>query len=299
VTVIQMYEVGGLQMNIATLRMKVAVNHFKHLLLDDLHVSAVHQETEVFKKLAPRCKDVEISDKTWKSWFADPPIIPRIETIRRLDELASCAIRVISKKDGENKSLPSAFYGQLVHGGLVKRMMQASKSKHPLIALKDRAESYRPISALHLHIDAIEICALSNGYGDIPWETVKQVGSERVLNLIAERWGPRKGSVYSELTSDLQLEWDAASPNERIEIRKVFARFKPDPFERNLNAQATPNWNIAGIEADVSPLHIYKVLFSLAADSKFLVADRLAAWSLDLATSALAMHALVLPRTEN
>jgi hypothetical protein len=88
------------------------------------------------------------------------------------------------------------------------------------------------------------------------------------------------------------LELDAANPEERIEIRKFYDRFKNDFFEKSLNARAIPDWNIAGIEADVSPLHIYKVLFSLAADSKFLVADRLAAWSLDLATSALAMHAL-------
>lgn len=279
-------------MDIASLRMKVAVNHFKHLLLGDLHVSGVHQETEVFKKLATRCKDVSISDKTWKSWFADFPIIPRIETIRRLDELASCGIRVVSKRDGEEKAISPTFYGQLVHGGLIKKMMQASKSKHPLVSLKDRAESYRPISTLHLHVDAIEICALSEGYGDISWETVKQIGAERIFKLLTERWGPRQGTVFSELTSNLRLQWDGASPEERIEIRKDFARFRPDLFESNLNARAIPDWDIAGVRTDVSPLHIYKVLFSLAADTNFLVADRLAVWALDLATAALAMHAL-------
>ncbi len=283
---------GRLQLDISMLRMKVAVNHFKHLLLGNLHIPAAHQETATSNKLASRCKDVNISDKTWKSWFADPQVIPRIETIRRLDELALCAIRIKSRRNGDEVTLPPDFFGQLVHGGLVRKMMQASKSKHPLIALRDRAETYKPISALHLHLDAIEVSSLSEGYGDIPWETVKRVGAERVLKLLTERWGPRQGSVFSELTSDFQLEWDAANPKKRIEIRKACARFRPDPFERNLNAQALPNWNIAGIEADISPLHIYKALFSLAADSKFLVADRLEAWSLDLATAALAMHAL-------
>jgi hypothetical protein len=287
-----MREEQGMQSGIATLRMKVATNHFKHLLLGDRHEPGLHQEITTLNELALKCKNVDITGKTWKSWFESPQIVPRIGTIQTLDELASCSTRVVSKRDGEEKALPSSFFEQLVHGGLVKQMLQASKSKHPLIALKDRAESYRPISTLHLHLDAIEICALSNGYGDIPWDIVKQVGAERVLRLLTERWGPRQGSVYSELTSDLQLEWNAASTEERIEIRKAFARFKPDLFERNLDSRAIPDWNITGIEADVSPLHIYKALFSLAADTKFLVADRLAVWSLDLATAALAMHAL-------
>lgn len=278
-------------MDIAALRMKVAVNHFKHLLLSDLHIPAVHQETAIFNKVGSRCKDVRISDKTWRSWFADPQIIPRIETVRRLDELALCAIRVVSKRNGEEKTLPPDFFGQLVHGGLIKKMMQASKSKHPLIALRDRAESYKPVSPLHLHLDAIEVSAIYEGYGKLSWETVKRVGAERILTILTERWGPRHGSIYSELSSDLRLKWDAASPGERVEMRRGLARFKPDPFESILNARAIPNWNITGIEADIASQHIYKALFSLAADTKFLVADRLAAWSLDLATAALAMHA--------
>ncbi|BCK86793.1 hypothetical protein MIZ01_0559 [Sideroxyarcus emersonii] len=274
------------------LRMKVAVNHFKHLLLGDLHVAAVHQETEVFKKLAPRCRDVNIAEKTWKSWFEEPQIIPRLKTIRTLDALASCAIRVVSERDGEEKALPSGFFGQLVHGGLVKRMMQASKSKHPLIALRDRAESYKPISPLHLHLDAIEVDALSEGYGDISWETVKRVGAERILSILAERWGPRHGTAYLEFSSDLSLDWEAADADRRAEIRKGYARFKPDLFENALNQVPHPAWARTGIGADVSSTHIYKALFSLAADTRFLKADRLVTWSLDLATAALAMHAL-------
>lgn len=280
------------QPGIATLRMKVATNHFKRLLLGDRHEPGLHQENTTLNELAPRCKDVDITGKTWKSWFEEPQIIPRLKTIRTLDALASCAIRVVSKRYGEENALPSGFFVQLVHGGLVKKMLQASKSKHPLIALRDRAESYKPISALHLHLDAIEVSALSEGYGDIPWETVKRIGAERVLNILTERWGPQHGSIYSELFSDLRLKWDAATPDERSEIRKSLGRFSPDPFEGTLNAKAIPNWDIAGIEADVASQHIYKALFSLAADAKFLVADRLEAWSLDLATAALAMHSL-------
>ncbi len=279
-------------MDIAALRMKVAVNHFKHLLLGDLHISAVHQGTEVFKKLAERCRDVNIAEKTWRSWFEEPQVIPRLKTIRTLDALASCAIRVVSRRDGKEKALPSGFFGQLVHGGLVKRMMQASKSKHPIVALRDRAESYRPISPLHLHLDAIEVSALSEGYGKLSWETVKRIGAERILNILAERWGPRQGTVYAEFTSDLSLEWAEADADRRAEIRKGYARFKPDLFENALNKVPHPAWARTGIGADVSSTHIYKALFSLAADTRFLKADRLVTWSLDLATAALAMHAL-------
>lgn len=278
-------------MDIAALRMKVAVNHFKHLLLGDLHVEAVHQETDVSNKLAPKCRDVKISDKTWKSWFADPQVIPRIETVRKLDGLALCAIRVVSPRSGEERSLPPDFFVELVHGGLVSEMMRASKSKHPLIALRDRAESYKPISPLHLHLDAIEVGALSEGYGDIPWETVKRVGAERIQNLLTDRWGPRHGTVYSEFTSDLRLEWESSDSERRAEIRRNYARFKPDLFENALNQAPHPAWEKTGIGADVSPTHLYKALFSMASDARFLKADRLVAWSLDLATAALAMHA--------
>lgn len=279
-------------MDIAALRMKVAVNHFKHLLLGDLHIPAVHQETDVFKRLGPRCRDINIAEKTWRSWFEEPQIIPRLKTIRALDALASCAIRVVSDRDGEEEVLPSSFFEHMVHGGLVKKMMQASKTKHPLIALRDRAESYKPISPLHLHLDAIEVGALSEGYGDISWETVKRIGAERILNILAERWGPRSGTVYSEFSSDLSLEWAAADADRRVEIRRGYARLKPDLFENALNQAPHPAWSKTGVGADVPSIHIYKALFSLAADAHFLKADRLVTWSLDLVIAALAMHAL-------
>lgn len=281
-------------MDIATLRMKVAINYFKHLLLGDLHEPGAHQESTTSNELGLRCKNVEITDKTWKSWFANPQIIPRIGKIQVLDDLASSAIRVTSGRDSKERPLPSGFFSQLVHGGLTSEMKRSSKSKYPLIVLKDRAESYMPISALHLHVDAIEVSALSEGHGEISWETVKGIGAERILRILTDRWGPRCGSVYSELSSDLQLAWSVASPEERTVIRKNLARFKPDPFDTIFNAKAFPNWSITGTEADIASQHIYKALFSLAADAKFLVSDRLAAWSLDLATAALAMHALKL-----
>lgn len=286
-----MNEAERQQMDIAALRMKVAVNHFKHLLLGDLHIAANHQETAVLNALGKRCKDVKM-EKTWRSWFAYRQIIPRVGTIEKLDELASCAIRVASKRAGDEEELPSGFFKELVHGGLVKMMMLASKSKYPLIALRDRAESYKPISPLHLHLDAIEVSALSEGYGDISWETVKRIGAERILNILTDRWGPRNGTVYSEFTSDLSLEWAAADSDRRVEIRNGYARFKPDLFENDLNQAPRPAWAKTGVGVDVPPSHIYKALFSMASDTRFLKADRLVSWSLDLATAALAMHAL-------
>lgn len=287
-----MSEERGMQPDIAMLRMKVAINHFKRLLLGDLHLPAVHQKSATFDELGRKCRDVDIAERTWKSWFANPPIVPRIGTIQTLDELASCAIRVTSRRGCEEKALPSEFFSQMVHGGLVSEMMKASKSKYPLIALRDRAESYTPISALHLHLDAIEVSALSRGYGKIPWHTVKRVGAERILSILTERWRPRQGAVFKELTSDLRLEWEAADDARKSEIRAVWDRFRPPLFLAQMNAHAKPEWRLTGIDHDVSPLHIYKLLFALAADSKFLRSDRLVAWALDLSTAALAMHAL-------
>lgn len=280
------------QTDIVMLRTKFALNHFKRLLLgNDLHIPRRAQKTAIFRKLAKHTVESEFNDRTWCTWFSAPQIIPKVENIKELDRLAS-KFPVISKHGLDDKKLPPKYFDNMVHGGLVRKMLKASKAKHPLIALISNAEEYQPVSALHLHLDAIEICALSVGHGKISLDKVKQVGAERILTLLAERWGPRHGTIFSELSSDLRLAWNAATPAKQSDIRNGYARLTPNVFEKHLKDRAIPDWRIAGIESDISPLHIYKALFSLAADTKFLVADRLETWALDLATAALAMYTL-------
>lgn len=274
--------------SIALLRLKFATNHFKRMMLGDLHVPGKAQTSTVFEALTGKAGENALTDRTWQSWFSNSPRVPKQEKIKTLDTLAASMNR-----GRPEEVLPVNIYSEMVHGGLTHYLLAPSKSKHPLDTLLARANNYQPLSPLHLHMDALEIDALIDGFGeDVPWTAVKAIGAQRILELLAERWGPRHGSVYSGFSSNLSLRWEAATPEERSKLREFYARFKPDLFEYFLNAKASPNWSQIGVDADVSPLHIYKVLFALAADAEFLVADRLVTWALDLATAALAMHAL-------
>lgn len=277
---------------IAILRHKIAINLFKQLLLRDLNLLGDSQAVTVIKELKKDGRVIQLTSATWKKWFEKPTIIPKITKSQVMDVLAERHIRMPSKDESLEVKLPTEFFTSLVHGGLLAEMLKASKSKQPLVSLRVKAESYTPCSALHLHLDAIEVSALSEGHGNIPWETVKRIGAVRILSILTERWGPRHGTVYAEFCSDLSLEWAEADADRRVEIRKGYARFKPDLFENALNQAPHPAWSKTGVGADVSSIHIYKALFSLAADAHFLKADRLVSWSLDLATAALAMHAL-------
>lgn len=276
------------KLTIAALRLRVAINLFKHIILGNLHVPGKHQTSAVFDAIAGKVGECALSGKTWKSWFSDHPQVPKINKITLLDQLVAS----FSGLTGYRKNDGPTLLSDLVHGGLMQCMLAPSKTKHQLTTLIERASNYQPASPLHLHIDSVEVDVLVDGFCDVPWEVVKEIAAQRILKLLSERWGPRHGSVYSSFSSDMRLQWDAASLEERAKIRESCARLKPDLFENFMNVVPQPDWSKTGIKADVSHSHIYKTLFSLAADSNFMIADRLSSWSLDLATSALAMHAL-------
>lgn len=259
--------------------------------MGDVHVPGKAQALTVFEEINGKPGENELTDRTWQSWFSKTPRVPKLEKIKILDKLADSAIRVRAIRSLHERALPTGTFSELIHGGLAHHMLAPTKSKQPLNALLVRAENYQPLSPLHLHLDAIEIDALSDGFEDVPWDKVKGIGAQRILKLLAERWGPRNGSVYSEISSRFLLEAAVANSEERSKLLESYAR-NPSLFEYHMFSNANPNWGKTGVDADVPPLHIYKVLFALAADTEFLVADRLSTWSLDLATAALATHAL-------
>lgn len=271
------------------MRLTAAVNLFKQNLLGDLHVPGEHQVSAVFEAIG----DCPLTEKTWKSWFSESPLVPKIEKIKLLDALAESVRQSHGKRQIESK--PPSEAGQLsdlVHRGLLRQLLAPSKAKRVLPILTARSAGYKPRSPLHLHFDAIDVDSPLDGFGDLPSAVVKKIAAQRILELLADRWGPRGGSIYSELSSDLKLEWDAATATDRKVIRRRWSNFKPDLFDFFMKETPLPYWKVIGVEADVSPLHIYKVLYSMSASPGFLVADRLASWSWDLATSAFAMHAL-------
>lgn len=275
------------------LRTRCAINTFKHCVLGDKHVPRVHQTQAILNSVPEWVQMCSIFDKSWKSWFsAEHPKIPQAGKIDILDELSSSFPQLGLIANGYDETVPENFFGDMVRGGLMKLLLKPTQSDNPLSILIGRANAYEPISALHLHLDAIDVAARNTDARDVPWDIIVAVAATRLLELLAERWGPRSGYVYKRFISDFKLRWDVADQNGKDEIRTYWKRCRPDPFDRLMQAGATPNWEKVGIKSDIAPIHIYKLLFALAADPQFLVAERLRVWSLDLATAALAMHAL-------
>jgi len=277
-------------MKVRQLRLHVAVNRFKQMLLDDFHVPGKPQTSAVFDVLYSISEKLMLTEPTWQSWFADVPVLIKTGKAEELDELAE---KVISKRcnDGSKKSLPKNYFKNLIYGGIADRMLPPTKSKHVREVLVNRAQGYTPISQLHLHIDAIEINALTNDFCGIAWSEVTRIAALRIFDLLFNRWGPRHGQIFSSLSSSLKLRWEAADADERNKILDSYASVSPNLFDYDFDAGAVPNWHRTGVDRSAAPQHIHKILFALAADPDFLVADRLEAWVIDLATAALTMRA--------
>lgn len=271
------------------LRQRFAVNQLKLRLLGSGHEAGAPQTREVISALEGIAEEGDVIDpRTWESWFSVNPRIAHASTIRRLDRV----VRKINEGDDDSRSVgaggPDAFR-RLIEGGLLFELQQPTRSKRPQYVLIERAGDYVPPSAWHLHLDALESCTIVDDISGVPWEEARAIASQCVMQLIHERWNPRTGTVYSTLSSDLRLKWDSIDETERDGVRKVFDRFDPSPLESLLCAKASPRWHEIPIDADVAVSNVYRLLLALARDPEFLVADRLAAWAIDMATVALAL----------
>ena len=274
------------------LRLHVAVNFFKKQLIGDSHVGTRAQVTFVINKLSETIIKPIFSENAWRNWFSDQPVSMKASKARLLDIYAADKFDFCRQRSRKSGGEPSPYFEELIHGGLVSCLLATTKSKQVRQVLFTRAEKYKPISLLHLHLDAVEINTLSENFHDISWKELTEIAGKRILNLLSDLWSPRHGSIYDSFSSPLKIQWEAADADERKRIRESYARFKPDLFEEKLKEGAQPNWSKIGIHSDVAPQHIYKTLFSMAADAEFLVKDRFDSWVFSLATSALAMRAI-------
>lgn len=273
------------------IRFIAARNHFKHMMLQDLHIANKPQTLSLLHGLS----DIDdlIAARTWQSWFSSRPPMPQPSKIKCLDQY----ITKIKQRRQENRAecIPPNFgdgyFCELVHGGLMAQMLDISESSDPVQVLMRRAQEYQPISPLHLHFDAMDVAGWHQDHGKVPWAKVAAIAADRILQLLDDRWSPRSGVLYSEFSSDLSIKWAAADEFQRRKIRDSLSKMRPDPFERWMKNGARPDWERTGVSQDIPYEYVYKLLFALAADPDFLVEDRLRAWSLDLATAALAMHA--------
>jgi hypothetical protein len=280
------------------LRQPLAVNLFKWMVLGDRHVPGQHQAVEVQRAMsdagAARCADV----RTWRGWFGETPRRARGTAIEALDSYTAAHLHpprwnLDAVEPGER------FFGDLFDGGLLASLMQPIAMKQPRFALLRRALDYEPLSRIHLHLDAIESAALFDSKGVAPVRLVVETAATRVLELIHSRWSPRQGTVYPELTPDLESGEREADAEEQMRIAQRDRRQRTGRPEARQPRVACPDWSLVDVESDIAPLNVYRLMLALARDADFLVADRLHVWALDLASAAIATHALpeVLPHS--
>ena len=273
------------------LRQPIALNLLKWMVLGEEHLPGQNQAAAILHAIGTTKEGLSLEAKAWRAWFGKKPRRAHGSKIAPLDSYFSANLH--QPRWTLNLVEPHGhFFRDLIDGGLAASIMKPITTKEPDFTLLRRALSYKPLSRIHLHVDAIESAALSEDNGDASWEVVKATAAQRVLGLIHSRWSPRDGTVYSEFTSDLELRLQDAGADEQDRIRKRYERGKPNLFDIHLKRPPCPSWSMIGIEADIAPLNVHRMLLALAGDANFLVADRLQVWALDLVSAALAMHAL-------
>ena len=278
------------------LRQQVAIHLFKRFVLGVAHVPLSPQTEQVLSVFGSHA----VEEKTWEAWVTDDARGMKTSKVDLLDIVAGTAISFQSPVAGAQR-LPSGFFSTLVNSGLISTMFAGSKSKSQPGAMRERLFEYRPLSAWHLHLDAIEVAALAESYrpkqalGEfgakpaIPWWSIKRAAGEFLLAWLHEAWGPRSGWLYRHFRPDIHASSRTGSRSATQDVR--FVRLQTTG-RSSARSPCTPDWRAAGIAMDVTAPHIFKTLFSIAADHTFLIGERASAWSLDLATAALAAYAV-------
>lgn len=275
------------------------LNLFKSQLLGERHMPKRAQTEDVLTALSVIGMDETFDPRTWHRWFEGDVRRARGDSISTLDK-ASMKLRPINLPVGlHNVSPYPLFFSEMMEGGLCKALLAPTSSKKPKYPVLQTADEYWPVSSWHLHLDAVEALALADANGDVEWETVKAIAATRVMAILHSRWSPRDGSIYSTLSSNLHVEWAQASMAEREQIQSFYSRMAPNLFNHCMAKSATPDWTCTNVEIDIASTQVHRLLFSLAADAEFLVADRFEAWALDLATAALAMLASAFANRHN
>lgn len=273
------------------LRQPATVNLFKMGVLGEAHAPGEHQAKEVMQAFAAAGLDGGLDVRTWKGWFGTSPRRARSDGVMALDRFVDVS-RDPRRNQFPEASPTSHFFVALLEEGLITKLLAPTEAKLPAIALAQRSLEYTPASAIHLHFDAIEAAAMSDGNGEVTWEEVKALAAKRIMELLHKRWSPRHGTIYRELTPSLELRWRSADAVQREQILAAYERLKPNMFDEHRRAAPRPSWDAAGISSDTPAVLVHQLLLAVSTDSDFLIADRFEAWVLDLASAAYAMHAM-------
>jgi hypothetical protein len=292
------------------LRIRLAVNHFKRLLLGGTHVPGRAQADAVFDaleehawRLAPRhllanpefnalkWLGFRLTPRSWENWFASNPRVPKRSRMAALDLAAGAMLRWRRPADKADLVLPDDFYLGAVHGGLLAEMLADTEATAPpLELLWSRARRYRPVSAWHLHLDALELRAFSGDWKGIPASSVVEIAGLRILEELHRLWRPNSGTVYESFSALSGRFWDLSA--EEVKTLDQRSRAQGAAVESQTDGDRQPNWLCIAVDTDTPSIHAHRLLFAIGADRTFAQDDRLAAWAMDLATAALAAIAL-------
>lgn len=201
-----------------------------------------------------------ISPASWRRWLEPkPPLVIRPSSFQKLDELLGSDLVSLLDAGVEVDDARLGFFEAMVCGGLLARFPASANGASSSLLVK--ADAYRPYSALHVHLDAIEVCSYaSSDPGSSEWRRIKVVAAERIQRYLHDRWNLRTGSIYGRpgVAASGQAKPDAA----------VFSPFSHE-----------------------GPDRIHALLFSLISDKNFVLGPLLSDWALDMATAALALNA--------
>ncbi len=305
-------------MTIAQLRLRMTLNHFKRLVLGQVHVPKLAQGRALFGELAkgdnptPRRAYLEneqarpeqkfgmdVDPRTWDSWFKSPSARPKTTNITALDDVALDWHRAGRSPSAPPELLKGSFYRELVFGGLLKKMLTDVRSDDPRKIIQGRAAEYEPVSPLHLHVDALELLNFRESIPDVSQEEIVAIGGARIFDILFSWWGALEypgilQSAYAGFWSEEREAWKGLSDADRERRRLDPAFVWQDDPEAAVQASLLhkPNRTLLGQEAQAVPARIYRLLFAIGCDSDFLREDVLPRWALDLATAGAAAVAL-------
>ncbi|MCL4759561.1 MAG: hypothetical protein KJZ96_14585 [Rhodocyclaceae bacterium] len=267
-----------------SIRRRAAVNAFKSRLLGALNIPGQPQTQTALDAMACLNREGQgsITERTWQSWLSKSQVAPQPGKLEILDRLASHLGR-------EGPAYSESYYRDAACGGLAERLFAPTKVRTVGNLLFERAAAYEPQSALHLHLDAIDVAAMTTGFGDVVGSVVRRIAAARLLEILHSRWNPRSGRLYREWSKGASLRWLGGEPLS-LEVDQ-----RPNAFEvlldRMLRFGFGPNSQTVGIAEDLPAEQIYKLLFALAADAQFLTVRGLEVWAMDAVSAALALFA--------
>lgn len=298
--------------------MRVAVHHFKRALLE-YHEPGRHQVTDVFLALEKFGFQEEPNEfrgratedpaaarptrlwtgKTWRNWFSEDVAVPKLQKLELLDKAAARAIRWVRPCDSTALTLPHNFYAQLVSGGMLKSMLGRTKGDYSAQLLRQRANAYKPLSAWHLHLDALELMSFRDAVPGVENEAIIIIAGERIFELLFSLWGYRtypgvRESIYVNLASEKLSDWNLLSAKrQQAMLAEPSLLLVDDPEQAVLGHLARkPDRALLGPDGDAPLARVYRLLFAIGSDSTFLQGDALSAWAFDLATACAAAIAM-------